>query len=820
MTEQQKEQKAKFGVKYAKWIVKNKWITLLGALALAFVMMPKGPPQFNNDYQVFFSDENPQLKSFLALQAKYTKDDNVYVIFEPKSGKVFERDVLLAIEEFTDTAWQTPYSSRVDAITNYQHTVAEGDDMYVDDLLYDVSSKTDQEIKEAEKVALAEPLLMKRLINEDGSFTGVNITVKTPSAEEWVAIQKARAVSEDSVQLAMSKFMAPEEEVAAFVRKKVAELEEKHPSITTHLSGVVMLSNAFGEAANKDMQTLFPLMFLAIIIVLMISSRSVTGTFATLIVLLFSIMSAMGFAGMMGIKFTAASMPNAPIMILTLAVADSIHILISFVLSMRKGLNKKEAIIESMRINFMPVFITSATTVLGFLTLNFSDSPPFRDLGNISAVGVAMAFIYSITILPALLAILPVRIKARELGKTDSPYMNKLADLVIEKQKPILWGSMAIIIAFIFFASKNELNEQFVEYFDESIEFRADTDLMSEEITGIYTVEFSVGSSEEGGISQPEYLKTLSEFEEWFEEQEGVIHVNTYTDVARKVNKSMHGDDENYYTVPTSREEAAQYLLLYEMSLPFGLDLNNQINVDKSETRFIVTIENITAKEIIKIGDMGERWLDEHGIKGESNVGTSTAIMFAHLTQRQIYSMAEGGIWALILISIVLTLALRNTRIGLISVVPNVIPMVMAFGAWYFISGYITSGLAIVFSVTIGIVVDDTVHLLSKYLRAIRENNATPEEAIRYSFTTVGRAIIMTTVVLGCGFFILGQSSFKMMSGMASLTAITIVFALIIDLLFLPALLLALHKINTNHETNEFKSSFNEKKETNENNAN
>jgi len=795
MTEQEKKQQNKIAVKYAKWVVKNKWIMLLGALALAFVFAPKGPPQFNNDYQVFFSDENPQLKSFLALQDKYTKDDNVYVVFEPKEGKVFQKEVLLAIEEFVDTAWQTPYSSRVDAITNYQHTVAEGDDMYVDDLLYDVSSKSEKEIEDAEKVALNEPLLIKRLINEDGTFTGVNITVKTPSAEEWVEIQKNRAISEDSLERSLARFMAPEEEVAAFVRAKVSELEEKHPSITTHLSGVVMLSNAFGEAAGKDMATLFPAMFLVIIIVLMIASRSITGTFATLIVLILSIMSAMGFAGLAGIKFTAASMPNAPIMILTLAVADSIHILISLILSMKKGMTKKEAIVESLRINFMPVFITSATTVLGFLTLNFSDSPPFRDLGNISAVGVAMAFIYSVTILPALLSILPMRVKpSKNTSSSQSPYMNRLADFVINKQKPILWGFTALIIGFIFFASKNELNEQFVEYFDESIEFRADTDLMNDKITGIYTVEFSVGSSEEGGINNPQYLETLAEFEEWFEGQEGVVHVNTYTDVARRVNKSMHGDDLAYYDIPKVREEAAQYLLLYEMSLPFGLDLNNQINVDKSETRFIVTLENLTAKDIIKIGEDGEKWLNDHGVKGESNVGTSTAIMFSHLTQRQIYSMAEGGLWALLLISIVLTLALRNGRLGLVSIIPNVIPMVMAFGAWYFLSGYITSGLAIVFSVSIGIVVDDTVHLLSKYLRAKREHNASTEDAIRYSFTTVGRAIVITTLVLSCGFFILGQSSFKMMSGMASLTAITIVFALIIDLLFLPALLLAIDK--------------------------
>ncbi len=804
--------KPSIGVRYANWIIKYRWLALLGTLVFAMILTMGGKNfGFNNDYQVFFSDENPQLKAFLALQAKYTKDDNVYVVIEPEKGKIFDREVLMAIEELVDSAWQTPYSSRVDAITNFQHTIAIEDDMYVDDLISDVANKSEMEIAEAEKTALAEPLLKHRLINEDASYSGVNIVVKTPSATEWANILAQRktvadsliTLSEegvkvltpsDSLKILTATYQSPEQEIAEFVRSKVAHIEAKYPLVKTHLSGVVMLSNAFGEAANKDLSTLFPIMFLIIIVVLLIASRTISGTFATLMVLLLSILSAVGFAGWMGIKFTAVSMPNAPIMILTLAVADSIHILISFIQSMHKGMAKREAIVESLRINFMPVFITSATTVVGFLTLNFSDSPPFRDLGNISAVGVAMAFFFSITVLPALLAILPVRIKKREGKRAKQVFINKLADFVIGNHKKLLWGSTAVLLAFVYFASQNELNEQFVDYFDKSIKFRADTDLMSENITGIYTIEYSVSSNEEGGISNPDYLNTLAEFEDWYEQQKGVVHINTYTDVARKVNKSMHGDNPAYYNLPKERNEAAQYLLLYEMSLPFGLDLNNQVNVDKSETRFVATVKNITAKELIDLSDRGAQWLDDHNIKGESNLGISTAIMFAHLTQRQIYSMAKGGFWAILLISIVLIIALRNFKIGLLSVIPNMIPIIMAFGVWYFLSGFITSGLAIVFSVSIGIVVDDTVHILSKYLRAKRENNATPEEAVRYSFKTVGRAVIITTIVLSCGFFILGQSSFHMISGMAKLTALTIIIALIVDLLFLPPLLIAIDK--------------------------
>lgn len=806
--------KENFGSKLGSFVVRWRWTILLSTILIAVIgasgLQYAG---FNNDYRVFFRDDNPQLVTNEALQKKYTKDDNVYVVIQPKDGKVFDREVLIAIEEFVDSAWQTPYSSRVDAITNYQFTKAEGDDMFVEDLIYGAADLTDEQIKEAEKNALADPILKHRLINEDASLTGVNIVIKKPESEEYKATQAAKQRIADSLGIEVTTYAETETEVAVFVRNQVELLKQKHPSIETHLSGVVMLSNAFGEAAGKDLSTLIPAMYLVIILTLILlvlyntgflsgvsgflksSVTALSATFSTVLVLLFSILGGVGIMSYLGVELTSVSV-SAPTMILTLAVADSIHILISMLQGMRGGLPKNAAIIESLRINFMPVFITSATTVVGFLTMNFSDSPPFQDLGNIAAIGVALAFLFSVTLLPALLSILPMWVKDRSKESVGArmTWLDKLANFVIARRRPLLFGSLGVTALLIFFASRNQLNEQFVEYFGEEIEFRRATDFMADNLTGIYTIEYSVSSGEEGGISNPQFLNTLQSFEEWFESNEKVVHVSAYSDVARKVNKSMHGDDPAEYKLPDNREEAAQYLLLYEMSLPFGLDLNNQINVDKSETRFVATVDNITATELIELSESGEKWLSDNGIKGESNLGISTAIMFAHLTQRQIYSMAEGGLWAILLISIVLMIALRSFKFGLLSMIPNIVPVALAFGIWYFLSGQITSGLAIVFSMTIGIVVDDTVHLFSKYLRARREQNKSAEEAIRYAFSTVGMAIVTTTVVLSAGFFILGQSSFAMNSGMAILTAITIITALVIDLLFLPTVILEVDK--------------------------
>jgi predicted RND superfamily exporter protein len=433
--------------------------------------------------------------------------------------------------------------------------------------------------------------------------------------------------------------------------------------------------------------------------------------------------------------------------------------------------------------------------------MNFSDVPPFHDLGNITSVGMAAAFLFSVSTLPALMSLLPVRVKAQSTElKQSNTWMDRLGSFVVANNKRLLWGTTFGIIGLTLLISRNELNDQFVEYFDNSIQFRTDTDFISDNLTGIYTLEFSLGAGESGGVNNPEYLKALASFEQWLKKQEEVVHVNSYVDVARRVNKSMHGDSLKYYNVPSNREEAAQYLLLYEMSLPFGLDLNNQINVDKSETRLTATLENVSSEELIALAERSENWLKANTPEYMFTNGISTALMFSHLSKRQIGSMISGTTIALVLISIILMLALGSFKYGLMSLIPNITPVLTGFGVWAMVDGMVDTGIAIVFGMTLGIIVDDTVHFISKYLRARREHGKSPEDAVRYAFRTVGQALVVTTVVLIAGFAILAQSSFGMNAGMAQITVIIITLALVIDFLLLPGLLILMSKTRKEKE--------------------
>jgi predicted RND superfamily exporter protein len=762
-----------FAKNWANFVIKFRWPVLLLTVLLAVGLASQGKMEFDGDYHVFFSESNPELEAFDALQEKYTKDDNIIIVLAPKNGDVFTKDNLVAIEELTAEAWNTPYSSRVDAVTNFQHTSANGDDLYVDDLSYDSANKTEAEIKEIREIALKEPLLIHRIINEAGSVTAINITVRLPGENSAAEIP----------------------EVTVATRDMVSKFKEQHPNFDVYTTGLVPLNTAFFESSQKDLM-LTMVMLLIVVIVTLVLTRNAFATIATLIVVLFSIVSAVGFIGLTGIKLTPPS-SVFPTMILTLAVADSIHILITYLQKVRKdGMEKRAALVESMRLNFMPVFITSLTTVIGFLTLNYGDVPPFWDLGNIVAFGMCMAFLFSTTTLPALMAIFPIWKSKKVVQKKEEKIGGyaKLGMFVVKQPVKLTLISVGIIAILTFLATKNVFNDEFVEYFDTSVQFRNDSDFINENLTGFYNVEFSVGSGESGGINNPEYLQKLNEFEDWLEKQPEVVHVNAFSEVARRVNRSMHGDNESYYKVPNDREEAAQYLLLYELSLPFGLDLNNQINVDKSESRVTVTLQNNSSAEMIAFAERAESWLRNNTPEPMHALGVSPTLMFSKLGFRQAESMFKGNIIALLLISLVLMIALRNVKLGLLSIIPNVAPVLVGFGLWYLLKGTINTGMVIVFGMTLGIIVDDTVHFMSKFLRAQRELGYDARAAIIYAFETVGKALVTTTVVLLCGFVVLSTSSFALNSYMARITVIIIIAALIIDFILLPALLVLVSK--------------------------
>ena len=336
------------------------------------------------------------------------------------------------------------------------------------------------------------------------------------------------------------------------------------------------------------------------------------------------------------------------------------------------------------------------------------------------------------------MAVLPAR--PRRADRLATRAMKAFAEFVIARRRVLLWASGAAIAALAFGTTRIVLDDDFIRYFDESHEIRVASDFMEDNLTGLNMLEYSVPAGREGGVSDPAYLADLERFAEWFREQPKVRHVNVLTDVVKRLNQNLHGDDPAWYRIPDSAELAAQYLLLYELSLPLGLDLNNTITVGKSASRVSVSVVDISSAEMRALDERAEAWLAANA-PALATRGTGLSLVFSHISERNIQSMLGGSIMALVLISLVLVAALRSVRIGLVSLVPNLFPAAMAFGLWGYAVGNVGLAIAVVATMTLGIVVDDTVHFLSKYLRARREHGMDAVAATRFAFNTVGMAL-------------------------------------------------------------------------------
>lgn len=725
--------------------------------------------QFTTNYRMFFSDDDAQLIAYESLENTYGKSDNVIFMIVPDNRDATSEQALAAAVWLTESAWQIPYSTRVDSIANFQHTTADGDDLFVRDLVDPAKLGDAKEQARIRSIALADPRVVGSILARDGSVGAVNVTVQIPEEDELIRIPQ----------------------VAEFARSLAAQAEEKFPGIDIRLVGTVIINHVFSEASIDSQKTFLPASLVIMALVLGVMVRGVGGVVATGLVIIFSVIAAMGIGGWVGLPFSPPTAP-APTIVLMVAVANCTHLLATLLQRLRAGDTQQAAVVEALRVNLHPVFFASLTTTLGFLSMNFSEVPPYRHLGMFVAFGVMVSFALSVTFLPALLSLLPLRKPG--IRQQKDTMMAVIAGFVVRHRTALLWGSSLVVLGLLAAIPRNELNDVLVHFFDERVEFRQDADFLDEHLSGNTVIEYSLVSAGPGEIADPAFLADLSAFADWYRSQPETRHVMAISDTFRQLNKSMHGDDPAAYRLPANRDLASQYLLLYELSLPFGLDLNNRIDVSKSATRVTVTAKTLSSQEVLDLNDRAEGWLRENAPHIQQFDSSGAALMFSHIGQRNIRAMVFGTMAVLFGISILLIAAFRSFKLGLLSLVPNFAPGIMGFGVWGLTMGEVGLALSVVLAMTIGIVVDDTVHFLSKYQRARREYGYAPDGAVHYALQTVGRALLTTTSVLVAGFLILVLSPFIPTAEVGMLTTMIIAFALIADFLLLPPLLMAVDR--------------------------
>ena len=756
--------------RYIDFILRRRWL-IIGIATVVMVAAVAGLPGItvSNSYRVLFGEDNPQLLAFDELQDTYSASRSALIAISPREGTVFTRDTLTAIEELTEVAWQVPYSVRVNSLTNYFHSEAIEDDLTIAPLVEGAASFSDADLDRVQTNALNEPELVGQLVSKDGRTAGlvINFALSEPEEPAWF-------------------------EISSYLKNLLDEARATHPEVKYFLTGNVILNQAFTDVAQDEAKKP-PIAFVVILVISALVLRSLYATLSIAILLFFIVLSTLGIAGWYGTMLTPIS-ASLPIIIVTVGVAHAIHIVITMLARMRRGQKKNVALTDSLRHNLYPVFLTSITTAVGFLSLNTSSSPPFHVLGNLVALGVLWAFVYSVTLLPAMLSVLPLRATAPTRTERAT-FFNRFGDFVVARRSLLFWSSILVVVVLAVGVSRNELSDNWAHHFDDRYSFRTDTDFVVENLTGLDRIEYSLASGREGGITDPEYLHKIDAFAEWYRTVPKVHHVQVFTDIMKRVNQIVHGDDPAFYRIPDNPELAAQFLLLYEFSLPFGADLNDRMNIAKSATRMTVVLEETSTLDHLDIEARGRNWLQDNApnIAGPASGFT---MITAHMSSQNISNILWGTIVAGGVISLILLLVFRNVRIGLLCLVPNFIPPILAFGLWGYLVGRVGLGASVVVAIAIGIIVDDTIHFLSQYLKSRRQGLSSPD-AVRATFNDVGPALCTTTVILTAGFLVFAITGYEPSETLGLMVALTIALALIADLVLLPPLLIAVDRKNT-----------------------
>ena len=741
---------------------------IISILILAGLAQGLSKINFNPDINAFFPENDTLTTSHLSIEDTYSSMDNAVIGIGVKEGTVFTNEVLSLIEDLTERAWKTPHSLRVDSLSNYSYVSADGDDLYIEPFLEGSSTYDLKTLKEKELIIEEEELAYGAIISKDKKTSLINIVFDPPRKD----------------------IEAEYQESLNYVLGFLEEARKNHPEVDLIISGIVYMEYQSPMLLKAQMPKLMPTAILVILLTLFLLLRSLVAVAGSFLVILMSVVSAMGSIGFMSGDI-AQPFIMVPILIATLAVADCVHLFTLYFQNLDSSRKSKEAMLESLKLNLQPLFLTSLTTAIGFLSLNLAPVEPLRGIGNGVAVGVFLAFIFTVLLLAPIVSYFNVK-QSKNINFQKN-IARKLGRFSIKNYKRLLVIVPVISCFLMAFIPLNKTNDNPLEFYSERYTTSAaDSKWISQRIGGTFPVSYELNS--QGIVSDPEFLREVDKFSEWLASNKEVLHVSSLSKIMKNLNKTLHGKQEEWNIIPTEPDLSAQYLFFYEMSLPYGLDLTNSISQNKESIKLVASLKELGSLEYREFAKRVENYASQNMPEDMVSIGTGTRPIFAFMSNMLITQLTYALGIGIVLITATIILFFRSLRYGMLTSVTNLLPIGVAFGIWAIVSGEISMLVGIGMGTTLGIIVDFTVHFLSKYLHARRQKNLSAEEAVEYAFETVGFALIITSFSLILGFLVLLQAFFIPIHGFVLFSSIAFLSALIIDLLLFPALLITWDK--------------------------
>ena len=755
---------------FAKLLIKYRYLSI-GLVLIVVCILATGLTKltFNPDLETYFPEGHPAVVRYNEIDDMFIPTDNLIIAVHSNEGTLFNGDSLKVIEELTRKSWTIPYSVRVDSLTNYSYVKSVNDDLIVEPFIEEAEKKSIEFFEKRENLVAGEDIIYKSLISEDKKTSVVSIIVDPPGPNK-----------EDQ-----------NSELINYILGFIEPIKESNENLDIRLLGNPYLDYISPRIVKAEMPVVMPLMLLLIFLIVFLMIRSYVAVLATFVVILMSLIATFGSIGILGSPLNQM-VTTIPILIITLALADCIHLFSIYFQNRIKGISSKESMEKSLEMNIQPLFLTTISTCIGFLCLNFIEVTPLRDLGNAVAIGIGFAFIFTIFFIAPIVSFFEVKTASKVTKQTR--FSTSVGSFILKNGNKLIFSITSISFLILLCIPMNELDENPTQMYAEGFtSFSSDTLWLDEKLSVTFPVNF-LATNEEGQVSDPDFLKILDKFSVWLEEREQVNHVTSLANNMKNLNKSMHGDDPEWKKIPENADLSAQYLFFYEMSLPMGLDLNSSISQDRKSTKISATLKDMSANEFKEFNNEVLGYLRQNNLENMISEPSSFRVIFTYMVEAIVNSLLYGLFIGILLITLIIGLFFRSYLLPTLSIFPNILPIGMGFGLWGLFVGDVGFMVAVGMGSTLGVIIDFTVHFLSKYELARKEFKKSVEESVIYSFETVGFALIIMTVVLALGFSVLNLVTFIPIQDFAKFSVICFIGGLIINFLFLPNLLMKFDK--------------------------
>lgn len=771
---------------FAEIAIRYRWIVLATILCVAAVLgFQLKDAKFNTNTEGFFHETDPTMIEYNAFRDQFGRDEMIVVMI--RSDRIFTLPFLERLKALHDELEEgTPLLNDIDSLINARSTRGEEGELLVEDLLEDLP-ETDSEIEELKRYVLSHPLYKNLLISEDGSFTAIMIETETYSQLETESDEPMPLTDEENSEIVL----------------KVQEIIQKYQQedFQVYMAGSPVVTEYLKKAMQNDMKRFTGLAIAAIATLLFLLFRRVVGILLPLATVIVSVVSTLGLMAFLNVAIKLPTM-ILPSFLLAIAVGASVHLVAMF-FKQYDGTNKENAIVWAFAHSGLPIVMTSLTTAAGLASFSAAEIAPIADLGRFSAFGILLALFYTLTLIPVLLSIFPVRpILRKQAEKINWLDRILLASGRLANTHPwkVIGLSFAIFVAAMIGISFLKMSHNNLKWFPKDAAVRVNTERIDERLKGSVSMEVVLTTKEENGLYEPEILQNIEKITDrakQYKDERGLPLVQktvSLADTLKEIHKALNANREEYYAIPDKRALIAQEFLLFENS---GTDdLENQVDSLFRKTRVMMKLPWMDAMTMVDFVNDIEEYANTVMGSEVDVVVTGLVVLFMETIYAMINSTLVSYSIAGVVITILMILLLGKLKIGLLSMIPNLLPIILTLGfmGWFDIK--LDMFTLLIGSIAIGLAVDDTIHIFHNF-RKYHEITGSTKKAIEESLLTAGRAISVTSLTLATGFWIFMAASLNNLFVFGCLTGITLMTAFVGDIVLAPALLTVVYPERT-----------------------